>query len=468
VTGSDFEYIVTVRDGTKVSSTGRSAEGTRRVEEIDICEDPLRDLTIKVLQEWLDRCGTLAELDPDKATKSLQVLDTFKVIGTYLYRLAFPGQIGTNFDIVCGEAAKVGHRLRLSLRFIGLHRERIEAYPWEFLYSSAEKFIGSDENIILSRDLDDERAKVTPHEPPLRITFLVSIPDSTEFTDERKELLDNSYKFNLAHRRVEKYTIESWDKSKMLEGLSVQQPHVLHVFGVCRSSRVGIEIALAVTEDGKVEWHGAGTFVEVLAGAFTGISKPELVVLHLCQAKSVDYAATFGSVARELVEQGFRAVLAMQYPLPLKGEAAGFPEMFYDLLAGGTQLGVAVQLARNNLAAIGNHLRGAPVLYLQSEDGVVIGELPSSVTAAGADVGAIKSGRGGQRQTAVQVLRGAIAKLENGDVADELRHFVDGQESRSTSEVALAIGKRVKGEDSPSRKNALYFLLTALEKADLE
>lgn len=473
-----FEFIVTLRDSMYVSSLATS-DGSS-VDETPIDDDPLRDSTITVLQDWLDRWGTLSGHN-----EGLEVEDTFKVVGTYLYRLAFPGEIDAHFRTVYAAARRAAQKLRVSLRFVG-RLDRFAAYPWEFLYFPQEGFMGleSDTDLVLSRDIGVARTDVQRHGPPLRVTFVVALPECPDFKNERKTLIYASLRFRLPERRVWPDTVESWDLRAGKKQVDDHKPHVLHVFGVCRGTGRDVEIGLGYDEEReRVRWSTSAAFVDDVKTLVSGPAARDalqLIVLHLCQASHVDYAATFGSVARDLVEAGFPAVLAMQYPLPVKAGTTDFPTTFYTLLAAGLGLGAAVQTARIKLREIGRHLFGAPVLYLQSNDGVVIAEPPgpgrsdaddvgeephaTSTSGAGADVGAARGG--GPKESPIEVLNKVVDALDDAAVAAELRRWIDATlADRTASGIASAISKRAQAEDVAQLRGALYDMLAALAKA---
>jgi hypothetical protein len=97
---------------------------------------------------------------------------------------------------------------------------------------------------------------------------------------------------------------------------------------------------------------------------------PTLVVLNSCSGAAERGGRLFSSVAAELVHAGIPAVLAMQFEIsePLAQE---FAKLFYTYLSEGLSIQAALTNTRRMLQVDGISEWIAPVLYMQSPDGLV-------------------------------------------------------------------------------------------------
>lgn len=340
--------------------------------------------TIDVLRQWLGRWGLFSNLSSrsqELATElgwradfvHLPVPDTFKVLGEHLYRLAFPGDVGSMFVAAHDEARTTGATLRVVLSIKDAEAERwLADLPWEFLYRPDPNgfFLAAESSFVLSRFLDyrEGRADIVPHPLPLKVLSVVAVPSASAdvgLDAIRAAAWELAATLQSDPNRV---VVESVPWERLAPGRA-EGKDVIHVIGVARASGGTMEIDLPGSA-GQSEQE-----IVRLAEAPTprpaGWQPPRLVVLHLLEANPFDYAATFGDHARALVRKGVPAVLAMQYPMP-PGEMVGFATAFYDALSRGTPVDEAVQGARGRFrqqpAGATDRLFGAPVLYLQAAD----------------------------------------------------------------------------------------------------
>jgi hypothetical protein len=291
------------------------------------------------------------------------------------------------------------------------------------------------------------------------VLFVLSLPRS--FTEERTSLNERLLAFGTAKGVIWPEFESAWEPDAIRQHIEYQSPHVLHIFGICRGSGPDMRIALDHATPGEVRWATSAEFVKDLQQAVRDCM-PQLVVLHLCKAKDVDYAATFGSVAPQLLAVGFPAVLAMQYPLPVKEPIAAFPDTFYSLLASGTELGTAVQEARNSLGRFGEHLRGAPVLYLQTNDGVLIGGDTGIGRGGGTDVGVSPT-----EANPIKVLNAAITNLTDPAMTDKLQRFVDEMLEMDSADIVKQTRTSAVTADTNKDRKAWLKLLEALDEAGI-
>ncbi|WP_250003469.1 CHAT domain-containing protein [Actinoplanes sp. M2I2] len=381
-----FEYVLTVRQRTVQArwqypdADGNKVDGETAEQAINA--DSLRMRTIGVLQSWLSRWGVLSRLQDTYA--GLPVPNTSKVLGEHLYGLVFTDAVANAFDVVfaAAQARKETLRVVLSFELLGTQgADEIAGYPWEFLYRPGPDgfFIAAQTKFVLSREVMGRgRRTMAEDPPPLRVWFLVLTPEFEGFEEEHKELVMTFGEIEDFSGALRPRAILRWDEEKIRKELKETKnpPHIIHVVAVCRSAANGsggtFEIAFQ-NDQGRAVWQDQDTLVGLLESAIQDTWTPRLVVLHLCETTAVDYLATFGHLAPKLIRAQFPAVLAMQYPLPAT-EAKRFTSSFYKLLAEGRPIGDAVQGAREEFHQVGdaNRLFGAPVLYLQADDGRLV------------------------------------------------------------------------------------------------
>jgi CHAT domain-containing protein len=445
-----FEYTVIVRGGRHVSASALYGDGRpRTVAEQEIELSPLHRDTIQVLQDWLSRWGVLSRVAAQY--DRLCVPRTFEVLGQYLYQAIFPGPIADGFDDAKHAAEQHGAPLRVVLRFEqnGDGNNDLATYAWEFLYHPADPsvgragfFIGAETNLTLSRLLafDDQRPELPKGDLPLRVLFVVSTPKSlepriarslgiqasreqrAEYDDDRDKLTKFLLELQSDASRLEVQTIASWDSARITRALTERAFNIIHVVGVCRSAGESGEVDVALPgENDYPTWQSAQVIVDMLKQAAEG-GNLGLVVLHLCEVRPSDYAATFERLAPRLVQAGIPAVLAMQYPVPAK-KATSFTETFYELLTQGKEIGQAVQEARRSLLAEsrGDRGFGTPALYLQSVDG----QLLRAATSSGSST--VVDRQRSSSETLVSKLRQAVVRRAvDPGIAQELSVWIDG------------------------------------------
>ena len=103
---------------------------------------------------------------------------------------------------------------------------------------------------------------------------------------------------------------------------------------------------------------------------------PRLVFLHACNSAKAPYSLEiFKSTAEQVLRANVPFVVAMQYEISNE-DATFFAQTFYKKLGEGLSIDEAVKSGRNELgrkAPSWGHPRfGTPVVYLQSEDSVIV------------------------------------------------------------------------------------------------
>ena len=389
----DYEYRVDVTR-TTISGTLDTPElKDRRFEPVTVREDDeerrLLLATIDVLRKWLNRWTALIRVSEQDEYAELPVRNTSTVLGQHLYATIFIGQVREGFNVARRSAAAAGATLRLLLRFDGSAVE-LAQFPWELLYADGE-FLAKEHRLVLSRSLlPGGRVRTVPQEPPLKVRFLVTLPDSDAYREQRVNLLTALRQPDEYSTKIDSDILDRWSEDKAAAMLSADCPHVVHIVGVCRRrrNRDGGDAMQIYLDDGvEARWRSPQVLVNLFRDneKLVPADRVRLVVLHLCEPSPLDFEVTFERLAPDLIGCGIPTVLAMQYPL--SGNAAGrFVKMLYQELAGTKTIEEAVQDARSDLfTQVEDDLGfGSPLLYMQSIDSQL---LIRQGTAAGADAG---------------------------------------------------------------------------------
>jgi CHAT domain len=390
--GDYYQYRVEV---TRQRITGRltTPEGEQIFEMeliADNDEQRLRRATIDVLRSWLNRWTALTRMSEKAEYAQLTVRNTFTVLGEHLYATIFSGEVERGLQEARRAARSGASVLRVLLGFQSVTDE-LAQLPWELLYHNGE-FLANEHRLVLARNLSQHPKQVqTIPTPPLVVAFLVTVPDTKAYHDQREQLLQALPEPSEYSASISSMVLDHWDEDEAAKLLSTPPyPQVVHVIGVCRQIRDQDEDVLQIyLDDGEtVDWRSPRMLVNLfsLNEELPPSDQVRLVVLHLCEPSPLDFRVTFERLAPELVRKGIPAVLAMQYPL--SGRAAGrFVKKLYEALGEGRTIEQAVQRARSDLYVKfeQDRLFGSPVLYMQSVESRL---LPlSSGSPAGADAG---------------------------------------------------------------------------------
>ena len=433
----EYQYSVEVT-GTTVAGTIDTPDnpgGRYGPVQLPGATHDLHRKTIEVLRLWLNRWTALTRVNKQGEYEHFLrgiVPNTFEVLGRHLYETVFFSNIERGFLAGRDAAREKSATLRVLLMF-GRDAEDLAQLPWELLYAKEDYFMAAEHRLVLSRSLVLEQAMIPSlsRKPPLTVHFLVTLPDTDDYRDQRARLLQALTQPAEYNTSIESDVLDHWDQEKAAERLRTPPyPQVVHVIGVCRQvwssgGEAGTEIYL---HDGtRPRWRSG----QVLVNLFSqnrGLDKEDrvrLVVLHLCEPSPLDFEVSFERLAPALIHQGIPAVIAMQYPLG-GGAAARFIKKLYEGLASGQSIEEAVQGARSDLYTTfeEDRLFGSPVLYMQSIDSQLLPRLTGS--AAGADVGpsAVLTPPVPPRSTLDFLLRKLAGLSEPPELRDEAEHIL--------------------------------------------
>src|SRR5579863_7015879 len=336
--------------------------------------------------------------------------------------------------------------LRIRLRVQG----DLANIPWEYLYDDEHGFIGLSSENALVRYVELPRpVRPLPVSPPLRILAMISAPsDVPELSSDDEWAKLNDALTGLAGQgMVEVDRLEAGTLAALQRPLRLRDYHVLHF--------IGHGLYDEDAQDGALALEARDHKTRLVTGRDLGLMirghrSLRLVVLNACEGARSARDDPLGGVAQALVRQGIPAVIAMQFEIS-DPAAVAFSQSFYQAIADGLPVDVAMVEARRAMFAEGHEVEWAtPVLYLRSPDGRVFtrGPMPDAGRQAREDAGQQAREDAGQqaREDAGQQARedaGRQAREEAGRQArEEAEQQVLAERARSAARAGDATGAR--------------------------
>ncbi len=301
-------------------------------------------------------------------------------IGQQLFESLFTGAARDLFQASLGmvEADRDDpHGLRLKLQFDPTNPEvaKLASLPWELMYRpGTQDYLNLSSSTPLVRYLEVGKPHdATPQSDVLRVLVVMASPEGEAPLDLHKEveLIRTSW---ASRPGVEVDFLENATK-KSLRGKLGQSDHPYHVLHFMGHGgfdpKTGTGVLLLEDEEGKAVHVDGKTLRVILDG-----TSMRLVVLNACNTARVTDrpgADPFAGVATSLVQDGFTAVVAMQFPISDEA-AVEFAGEFYPRLARSAPIDEAVAEGRKAiLIARPSSLEWAtPVLFMRSRDGILI------------------------------------------------------------------------------------------------
>jgi hypothetical protein len=295
--------------------------------------------------------------------------DDLKQLGEEIRKILLPGEIWERFRLSRSQIkGKEGFRVRLQ---IDKNAAKLGLIPWEYCYYAEwNEFFALRETIPFVRyiGLDYKaRALKTPR-PRLLIAMaspddprLPSLNQANEETEISK-LLEN-LAGQLDCHFLPRATL------KKVKGALQEGYDIFHFLGhglIDTESNAEDNGKLALEdEQGKLSLIDNEQLRVLLQD-----SGVKLVVLTACETAKHSEGDIFKGVAQSLVQGEIPAVIAMQFVLDYK-VAHLFIHDFYDYLTAGVPVDRALTLARISVHEKEKISWGIPVLFLQSEDGIL-------------------------------------------------------------------------------------------------
>lgn len=376
--------------------------------EGDLSDDHLTKDTVKMLNRFIGERPELCEQE------HLQLL------GRYLYHILFDGNttadgvytgitLGKRFidtyglferDFAAGKS-QTGRDPDFRFRVTLIFEEGMDVlagYPWEFLYitrPSATGFFlaGQKAELILTRFVEKlGTPQLLPADEKLIILVAWAQPKElgpvNEFdTVTAIETLAKDIENKLKEINIEVISFPQATHAGLKSMIEINKPHIVHFIGHGEIRRDGKNVIALMKTQEQIALDKADMICKKLPGepeqahwvdsdsirALFISNPPRLVFLHACNsAKALE---SFKSAAEQVLRANVPFVVAMQYEISNE-DATYFAKTFYKKLGEGMSIDEAVKSGRNELgqkAPSWGHPRfGTPIVYLQSEDSVIV------------------------------------------------------------------------------------------------
>lgn len=369
-TSRRHEFTLTVRTAHEKGVEAKTDTDATAVGQLTL--DPLTRMTIEVFEDLLRR---------DRIERNEELV----VLGSYLYKALFTGEVETLFLAELKAARDAKKRLRLQLAFTS-EQEQLINLPWEFLYSSDPQtgdFLATRVDLVLSRymPLKGGRTSLAPDIGPLKVLIAVSRAQGPGLGDivakpviQAIEQLGQEEQTHPKQAGVQVRVLEQPNTSNLQTELARFRPHIFHFIGHGRFENKKAEIALTQTNGPAVFWCDDAMLLKCFQRAQVF---PRLIFLQMCEGGEIGYnqmaLTSFTGFAPRLLSAQIPAVVAMKYIISNQ-DAIKLSKTFYQALAQGKGVDEAVQLGRDQIGfehGYRNRVFGTPILFLHSYDGII-------------------------------------------------------------------------------------------------
>ena len=358
----NFDVSIQPRTGGYYTCVAASPTGEAHADfALPFSDQELQILVLQVLAS----VGRIRRKARRIQSQDRQLLEDF---GSQLFQAVFSGAVRNFLDrsLATAESKNAGLRIRLRLP------PELANIPWEYLYDrESAGFVGLSPETVLLRYVEMPRPpRPFPISPPLRILTMISAPsDVPELQGDEEWAKLNAALTDLSDQgMVQADRLEVGTLAALQRPLRRREYHVLHFVGHGMYDENAQDGALALEAgDGRTRLVTGRDLGMMLKGH----PSLRLVVLNACEGARSAQDDPFGGVAQALVRQGIPAVIAMQFEIS-DPAALVFSQSFYQAIADGLPVDLAMVEARKTMFAEGNEVEWAtPVLYLRSPDGQV-------------------------------------------------------------------------------------------------
>ena len=356
----DFDVVIESNEGGFRTKVLASPAGQAQASFVPPFTE--QDLEILVLRVMSSIGGTRRQARRIESQERRQLED----FGSRLFQALFSDAVRECLERSRIAADSKNAGLRIRLRLPGA----LANVPWEYLHDQEYGFLSMSPDTALVRYIEMPTAeRPFPVSPPLRILAMISAPEDVPGlkADQEWRKLRESLAELIDLGMVEVDRLESGTLASLQRPLRLKRYHVLHF--------VGHGVYDENAEDGALALEGQSGKHRLVTGRDLGLmigghrSSLRLVVLNACEGARSARDDPFGGVAQALVRQGIPAVIAMQFEIS-DPAAVVFSQSFYQAIADGLPVDMAVVEARRAMFAEGNEVEWAtPVLYLRSPDG---------------------------------------------------------------------------------------------------
>jgi hypothetical protein len=306
------------------------------------------DLTDETFKSELEQ---VRSIDPN--------LKLRKTFGRKLFDALFVGEIKNNW---------LESKGRIAAGFDGLHLRlciypaELAALPWELIFE--DDFLSTDASLGVSRYLPVPEPPFYAVENPLRILVTVQspkgVPQINPIEVENLETVLKGLGAKIDYKLLVNPTVAE------IQGELQKDFHVLHYLGH------GAEGKLLLTDDDKESKRIIND--TEFAQLFLGRRSLRLIVLNACNSSQALSQGLFSGIGPALVQKRIPAVVAMQYPAVQLDTASKFSQRFYERLAEGLPVDLAVNIARQFVStnSLSDRDWSTPVLYLGTRNGQIM------------------------------------------------------------------------------------------------
>ncbi len=364
-------------------------------------------------------------------------LGAFQELGSKLYHALFSGDVGRAWNE--SQDSNPGRQeggLRLCLRVDDPDLERL---PWELLYDG-RSFLTTNPDRPFSRYLPSGSEPLAfDNEGKLRVLAVLESPAGLPpIMPEFRQAFESSLR-DLNAMGVESKVLDNASLDNIFSALQ-DGYHVLHL--VAHGDDSG-QIALVGDDHTTMRRINDREFAQLFQGR-----RVRLVVLSACGSAGGAGGDLFSGVGPSLIRSRVSAVITTQYPF-VHGSSAGiFAKAFYESLAIGLPVDVAVSKARRMLSSGGNLDQrdwSAPILYLANPYADVVS--PGKV---GADQGTRSAAPPEPRSTHPSADRGQVIPQEALPLAEkiceEFQGFVEKiEDDKAYVRLDTSCGERLCG-----------------------
>jgi hypothetical protein len=341
---------------------------------------------------------TIERLDAWVASDDRDITrDDLELLGRHLYYFLFDDKIRNGFEQTYQgfrQSPDKNARLRLVLAF---HEEakRIASYPWEFLFMPTRKnspgfFLCAEKRteLILTRLVPESSLadKLFPEETSLKILVVFANPRELRSPLHPEKFLEqiSSTKRVDVEIMTEETNREALTKDGLERELRRFKPHIFHFIGhgdaakgvaLMKTAHEVQEHYDATGETRDAEWVDSRALSRLFPDP-----PPRLVFLHACDGAAASSLKGFNSTAHALVySYDVPAVVAMQYVITNES-AALFAKTFYQQIADGKPIDIAVSegrwaLRQSRGGEFADRGFGTPLVYLQNESAIILHQI---------------------------------------------------------------------------------------------
>jgi len=315
-------------------------------------------------QRAINRARDIRPSPPPQIDETLAARE----IGQQLFDALITGAVRDAYTNSLAKARGQGVGLRLRLC---IDAPEVATLPWELLYDAQEG-----DHVCLLREMPLTRYTALAREqsvltvkPPLRILGMVAAPSDLEELDvvQERARIEHALEHRLERGDVELQWVQGGTWRALLEALDRGPWHVFHFIGHGAFDPGTGEGLLAFCDDQGVMKTMPAT---ALGRLFSGHPSLRLAFLNACEGGRTSEDELFSSVGAVLTRRGIPAVISMQFEIT-DDAALEFSRLFYDALARGKSVDVAVTTARTGLSITEPQSIewATPMLHMRAPDG---------------------------------------------------------------------------------------------------